>query len=446
MAHQLSGANQSQSSKHLPSNPSHSQSSKDLPNNPSQSQSSKQLSNVPSQSQPPKQLPNDPTQSHPSKLLGNASHSQPSMTLMKNDSTNTQGDSSIQDQKPIQAHTHLLSERDTPSGSIISIDNDQKSSSPQEHKLLVTSSAYSASHYTESASQHKKNAKSFDYKDGLDLVIFIGTFNANAKNPKGSFQEWLKTEDEPDIYAIGCQEVVNLNAFNMVTPAHMSRPWENKLKQEIPKKYCLISSKQLVGILLVIFVRRELLPYISSIQFDTVGVGFLNVGGNKGGVAIRIHIFDTRITFINSHLAAHKDDVEARNANFHSISERIHLHNYKNKLQTAAYEARKEGTFRQKDSETETGQGDYMFWFGDLNYRLNFENLDDVHRLIEEKGEECIPELLKADQLKDEMRKGNVFKGFKEGPIRFMPTYKFQPKTDLYERRPKKKKAFPCMV
>lgn len=53
------------------------------------------------------------------------------------------------------------------------------------------------------------------------------------------------------------------------------------------------------------------------------------------------------------------------------------------------------------------------------------------------------PGLLAHDQLLAEKGKGNAFKYFKEGTIDFPPTYKYQPGTNLYERREDKKKRTP---
>lgn len=65
----------------------------------------------------------------------------------------------------------------------------------------------------------------------------------------------------------------------------------------------------------------------------------------------------------------------------------------------------------------------------------------DVYRRIES----CDwPYLLAHDQLLAEKAKGNAFKQFKEGPINWAPTYKYQPGTSLYERREDKKKRMPA--
>ena len=104
-----------------------------------------------------------------------------------------------------------------------------------------------------------------------------------------------------------------------------------------------------------------------------------------------------------------------------------------------------------------------VFWFGDLNYRIdesseknsshgshgNFANFNDdnnldlnkIYELIERKDFSL---LKKNDQLNIEREKGNVFQQFNEGDLSFAPTYKYQPNTNHYERRPEKKIRVPA--
>lgn len=43
--------------------------------------------------------------------------------------------------------------------------------------------------------------------------------------------------------------------------------------------------------------------------------------------------------------------------------------------------------------------------------------------------------VLEADQLKQQHRIGNVFKGYKEGLVNFLPTYKYDPGTNCWDSR-----------
>lgn len=52
--------------------------------------------------------------------------------------------------------------------------------------------------------------------------------------------------------------------------------------------------------------------------------------------------------------------------------------------------------------------------------------------------------LLPYDQLRQEMRKGNCFEGYTEGPIKFRPTYKYDPGTDNYDSSEKQRAPAYC--
>lgn len=67
----------------------------------------------------------------------------------------------------------------------------------------------------------------------------------------------------------------------------------------------------------------------------------------------------------------------------------------------------------------------YIFWIGDLNFRLNGEDLSaaDIDVLVKQKQ---LKELLERDQLKMVMREGQAFAELSEENITFPPTYKYE--------------------
>ena len=64
---------------------------------------------------------------------------------------------------------------------------------------------------------------------------------------------------------------------------------------------------------------------------------------------------------------------------------------------------------------------DHVFWFGDLNFRINGTR-EVVDGMLENHMHDA---LLCNDQLTMLMRFNRIFSGFAEGPLNFFPTYKF---------------------
>jgi len=64
-----------------------------------------------------------------------------------------------------------------------------------------------------------------------------------------------------------------------------------------------------------------------------------------------------------------------------------------------------------------------VVFLGDFNYRLNGITYDEARDMVSQRSFDWLRE---RDQLRAEMKAGNVFQGMREGPIKFPPTYKFQ--------------------
>lgn len=74
----------------------------------------------------------------------------------------------------------------------------------------------------------------------------------------------------------------------------------------------------------------------------------------------------------------------------------------------------------------------YVFWFGDLNFRLENEawTPSDIKKMIED---DRIEELVAKDQLTLVRNKKRAFRGLEERPPAFPPTFKFEPGTCEYD-------------
>jgi len=183
-----------------------------------------------------------------------------------------------------------------------------------------------------------------------------------------------------------------------------------------------VSQVTLQAMHLIIFARKHLNGYIHHIETGSVPTGIGRMMGNKGGVAIGFSISNTSMLFIHSHFAAHQDKVEQRNNDFHTINSRLSLHQKaleRNPLLTNV-----------------SDRYDRVFWLGDLNYRVAAGNRRMVDSLIKQN---MIEVLLANDQLNVERESGNVFRGFIEGQITFLPTYKFDHRTNTYDSSKKRR-------
>ncbi|XP_043717318.1 type I inositol polyphosphate 5-phosphatase 2-like [Telopea speciosissima] len=178
-------------------------------------------------------------------------------------------------------------------------------------------------------------------------------------------------------------------------------------------KYVRIVSKQMVGIYVSVWVRRRLRRHINNLKVSPVGVGLMGYMGNKGSVSISMSLFQTRLCFVCSHLTSgqKEGDQQRRNSDVYEILQRTQF--------SSVFDA---------DQPQTIPSHDQIFWFGDLNYRLNMLDAE-VRKLVAKKQWN---ELINSDQLSKELRSGHVFDGWKEGVINFPPTYKYELNSDRY--------------
>ncbi|CAD6249470.1 unnamed protein product [Miscanthus lutarioriparius] len=195
--------------------------------------------------------------------------------------------------------------------------------------------------------------------------------------------------------------------------------------------YCLIARKQMVGIFLSVWVRRELVQYIGHLRVDCVGRGIMGRLGNKGCIAMSMTLHHTSICFVCCHLASgeKEGDEVRRNSDVAEI------------LKNAQF-PRICKVPGQRVPEKIIDH-DRIIWLGDLNYRVSL-SYEETKTLLEENEWDI---LLEKDQLAMERQAGRVFKGWKEGKIYFAPTYKYKRNSDSYvwdTAKSKKKRRTPA--
>ncbi|XP_022065523.1 synaptojanin-1 isoform X7 [Acanthochromis polyacanthus] len=299
--------------------------------------------------------------------------------------------------------------------------------------LLTTSSLYVTEPVLQSASprvllgmcqNHHK------YTKPKQIRVCVGTWNVNGGKQFRSIafrnqtlNDWLldapKKAGHPefqdskanpiDIFAIGFEEMVELNAGNIVSASTTNQKlWAAELQKNISRdhKYVLLASEQLVGVCLFVFIRPQHAPFIRDVAVDTVKTGMGGATGNKGGVAIRLLFHTTSICFVCSHFAAGQSQVKERNDDYSEITRRLSF-----PMGRLLY------------------SHDYVFWCGDFNYRISLPN-EEVKELIKQQSWDA---LTAGDQLLDQKNAGLVFRGFIEGKLDFAPTYKYDLFSEDYD-------------
>jgi hypothetical protein len=125
--------------------------------------------------------------------------------------------------------------------------------------------------------------------------------------PRGSLEAGAR--GAPAVYVVGFQEFVDLNARSLLTD-DVARRQECKARVETVLqrlhggRYLAVQVEQLVGALLLVFVRPQLAPYVKAVFADTVKTGAGGLAGNKGGVSVRLELCGASLCVINSHLPA----------------------------------------------------------------------------------------------------------------------------------------------
>uniref|UniRef100_A0A8B9DAF8 phosphatidylinositol-3,4,5-trisphosphate 5-phosphatase n=1 Tax=Anser cygnoides TaxID=8845 RepID=A0A8B9DAF8_ANSCY len=246
--------------------------------------------------------------------------------------------------------------------------------------------------------------------DEPDLIsVYVGTWNMGSAPPPRSLASWLtsrglgRTQDETtaciphDIYVIGTQE----NSLG-------DREWVEFLRASLKTlmaiDYRVVALQCLWSIKMVVLVKPEHERRISHVHTSSVKTGIANTLGNKGAVGVSFLFNGTSFGFVNCHLASGSEKTHRRNQNYSDILRSLALGDKR----LSAFDL--------------TLRFTHLFWFGDLNYRLDM----DVQDILTHVTKKEFDILLAVDQLTLEREKNKVFLQFREGDISFPPTYRYE--------------------
>ncbi|KAJ8527590.1 hypothetical protein K7X08_015041 [Anisodus acutangulus] len=189
----------------------------------------------------------------------------------------------------------------------------------------------------------------------------------------------------------------------------MGRWWLDAIGKALDEGSTLerVGSRQLVALLIAIWVRKTLRKHVGDIDIGAVACGLGRAIVNKSPVAADFdHIYRT-MTF-------------TRSSNL--------LNNAAVGVSSAAQMLRGTNVWMLQQlilmkESPDLAEADMVVFFGDFKYSLFGITCDEARDFVSQRSFDWLRE---RDQLRAEMKVGTVFQGMRETIIRFPPTYKFE--------------------
>ncbi|XP_076895562.1 type I inositol polyphosphate 5-phosphatase 13-like isoform X1 [Bidens hawaiensis] len=310
------------------------------------------------------------------------------------------------------------------------------------------------------------------------IKLMVGTWNVGQGKPcQEALISWVGSQaSDVDILVVGLQEVEMGAGFLAMSAAKETigvegssngQWWQDAIGKAMGEGSAFerVGSRQLAGLLIAIWVRKSLRTHVGDLDVAAVACGLGRTFGNKGGVGLRLRVYDRTMCFVNCHLAAHLEAVNRRNADFDHIYKNITFGRSINNasgmvrylflccslafstflfwvlyysfgllwfllilsasVSSTAQMLRPTNsvTINPDEGKPDLAEADMVIFCGDFNYRLFGITYDEARDFVSQRSFDWLRE---RDQLRAEMKAGKVFQGLREAIIRFPPTYKFE--------------------
>ncbi|KAL6601217.1 hypothetical protein ACP70R_007103 [Stipagrostis hirtigluma subsp. patula] len=272
------------------------------------------------------------------------------------------------------------------------------------------------------------------------INIMVGSWNvAQGKASAESLKCWLgSVTSDVGLVVVGLQEVEMGAGFLAISAAKETvglegsangQWWIDNIGKALDEgtSFHRVGSRQLAALLIAAWARKSLKPYVGDVEAAAVPCGLGRAIGNKGGVGLRIRVYDRKMCFVSNHFAAHLEAVSRRNADFDHIYRTMAFNKPHGSTATAT-SVQLHRTVNVNGNQVEEvrpdlAEADMVVFLGDFNYRLYGITYDEARDMVSQRSFDWLRE---KDQLRAEMKAGKVFQGMREGLIKFPPTYKFQ--------------------
>ena len=305
----------------------------------------------------------------------------------------------------------------------------------------------------------KKDYRLFreEYSQSGSIKMFVGSWNVAStdldNNKNLNLDSWLIKNNQnivPNIYVVGLQEVVELNAQNIVLNLEDKEiillDWAKKIESSILKigKYKRLIAMNLVGINLYCYVLEDEYDNINNLTRYYLKTGF-GGAGNKGSCCINFNYLSSSISIACSHLAAGEKKNKQRLKEIQEIlSQDISTFENPSELNILIDENFNVEPKNKINAENDSTEHTYTFkdsdiWilFGDLNFRIDMD-YDEFSEFIK-RGQNW-QKLLEYDQFNKNKKASIEYKEIlEEDPIIHPPSYKYMIGSDSYDYDSKEK-------
>jgi len=318
------------------------------------------------------------------------------------------------------------------------------------------------------------------------IKLYVATWNTSSTEPSKISQinldSLLIPKDPkivPDIYFIGLQEVVKLNATNIIITGEeklqqILSEWDKKVCESIQKigKYKKLVNMNLVGINFFSYILEDKFDKVKNISKKIVKTGFGGTTGNKGSCVINFDYENTSFSVSCSHLVANKKNKRLKELEY-ILNLKLNTFYNPDKLKDKSSDqldsitqsleeimSPEDDTVKnpsglnqsntisnnplQKTESLSTNNDSLLFkdsdiWilFGDLNFRVDME-YEEFSEFIK-KGNSW-DKLLDYDQfVKYQLASLSSMTNIQEDLIKFAPTYKYIINSDEFDYTPENK-------
>ncbi|CAM9318055.1 unnamed protein product, partial [Laminaria digitata] len=150
------------------------------------------------------------------------------------------------------------------------------------------------------------------------VEVCVVTWNLAEATPSKKDLEFLKRAAAGSgLVAVGVQEIENLKPRR--NEGGRTREWRRLLIQTLGRDFVRVGHHAMGAVQLTLFARREIFDRVKVVKLTEVVCGVGNVLQNKGGIGAYVRVDRTTFLFVAAHLAAHQGKLEERNAGYWRI-------------------------------------------------------------------------------------------------------------------------------